>query len=161
MSNKINFREDVLLSDPDNVREIVTSTGFFNEHEIEIAVELVEERLQKGLASDYYFIFAEIDGRTVGYTCFGPIPATRESYDLYWIAVHTDFRGMGIGKQLIPASEDAIRKLGGHRVYIETSSRDLYVPTRAFYLACDYRLEAELEDFYAPGDAKCIYVKAI
>ncbi len=50
---------------------------------------------------------------------------------------------------------------GGSRVYVETSSRPLYEPTRAFYLARGYREEARLPDFYGPGDAKVMYVKVI
>jgi hypothetical protein len=51
--------------------------------------------------------------------------------------------------------------MGGRRIYIETSSRAQYEPTRGFYLKCGYRQETILEDFYAPGDGKVIYVKAL
>ncbi len=155
------WRNTVNSADPENVREIVSSTGFFSQDEIDIAVELVEERLQKGIESGYHFIFAEVNGKTVGYACFGPIPATLNSYDLYWIAVHNDYRNAGIGRQLLSASETAIRSLGGSRVYIETSGRDQYQSTRAFYLRCAYTEDAVLDDFYAPGDAKYIYVRKI
>ena len=153
------FRSDVSKNDEKNIEDIVSSSGFFYSDEIDLAVELVTERLQKGLSSGYYFIFAEIENQTIGYTCFGPIPATRSSYDLYWIAVHKNWRGKGIGKILLERSEDEIFRLGGKRIYIETSGRALYAPTRSFYLACGYKEEAVLLDFYAPGDAKHIYVK--
>lgn len=160
-SPQITFRSETRIEDKKNVAEIVTSTGFFYPDEISLAVELVTEQLQKGAASGYYFLFAEQDGQAVGYTCFGPIPATRFSYDLYWIAVHNDMRGKGIGKILVQKSEEKIRDLGGQRIYIETSSRELYAPTRAFYLTCGYNEEAVLQDFYAPGDAKNVYLKII
>lgn len=54
-----------------------------------------------------------------------------------------------------------IAAAGGSRVYAETSGRDQYAPTRAFYRACGYRKVAELADFYADGDAKVIFVKNI
>ena len=158
---EIEFRETVTHADEKNVQNIVKSTGFFSPDEIHIAVELVTERLQKGLESGYYFIFAEIDRRTIGYSCFGPIPATRFSYDLYWIAVHNDWRGKGMGRKILEASEQAVKKLGGQRLYIETSGREQYRPTRSFYISCDYTKEAHLKDFYAPGDAKYFYVKAL
>jgi len=157
----LSYRETVKPEDAENVGNIVKSTGFFDEEEILIAVELVQERLEKGLQSGYHFLFAELDGRAAGYTCFGPIPATSCSYDLYWIAVHDEFRGMGIGKELIKRTEPLIAGLGGRRIYIETSSRDLYIPTRAFYLKCGYTQEAFLTDFYHPGDSKVIYVKTV
>ncbi|MBN2243983.1 MAG: GNAT family N-acetyltransferase [Acidobacteria bacterium] len=140
---------------------IVESSGFFNREEIEVAAELVAERLSKGEKSGYFFIFAEMDGRAVGYTCFGPISGTLYSFDFYWIAVRDDFRGRKIGQGLLSKTEDAIGSMNGRRIYVETSSRDLYAPTRAFYVKNGYRLEAALKDFYAPGDSKYIYFKEV
>lgn len=161
MKELLTFRQEVLQSDAQHVRELTTSTGFFMDAEIDVAVELVEERLSKGESSGYYFVFAEQGGRVVGYTCFGPIPCTMASFDLYWIAVHDSCRGQGIGKALMRKSEECIAAMGGTRVYIETSSRAQYVPTRQFYFACGYQEAAVLADFYAPGDGKVIYLKVL
>lgn len=155
------FREEVRREDAAAVRRIVASSGFFSPEEIAIAVELVTERLDRGPASGYHFIFAEDEGGVIGYTCFGPIPATRFSYDLYWIAVHARRRGGGIGRRLIELTEQGILCRGGRRVYAETSGRALYAVTRAFYAACGYVEEAVLKDFYAPGDAKHFFVKVL
>jgi GNAT superfamily N-acetyltransferase len=157
----ITYRDTVQRADPARVREITESTGFFYPDEIDTAVELVEERLAKGQKSGYHFIFAEEAGRTVGYSCFGPIACTKSSFDHYWLAVAQEFRGKGLGTALIAATERAVSALGGTRIYIETSSRPLYDPTRAFYLARGYAKEAELHDFYGPGDSKVIYVKVL
>ncbi len=157
----IQYRDTVVQSDPASVRAITESSGFFYPDEIDTAVELVEERLAKGLKSGYHFIFADQDGRTLGYSCFGPIACTKSSFDHYWLAVSNEARGKGIGTALIAATERAIAALGGTRIYIETSSRPLYDPTRAFYIARGYGLEAELKDFYGPGDSKVIYVKVL
>ena len=99
------FRENVLPGDNSVVRAIVASSGFFHDHEIEVAVELVEERLHKGLKSGYLFLFADQGDRTVGYSCYGEIACTEGSYDLYWIAVHNDCRNQGIGKVLLQKTE--------------------------------------------------------
>ncbi|MFZ1289352.1 MAG: GNAT family N-acetyltransferase [Melioribacteraceae bacterium] len=161
--NKLNYsiRESVKNEDIENIRGIVASTGFFSDEEVDIAVELVEERFNKGIESGYHFLFLEIDGKTVGYSCFGPIPATKFSFDLYWIAVHKDFQNLGLGKILLLESEKAIYKLGGNRIYVETSGREQYISTRKFYLACNYFEEAVLKEFYAPGDAKYLYLKIL
>jgi hypothetical protein len=50
---------------------------------------------------------------------------------------------------------------GAGRVYVETSTRELYEPTRRFYVACGYRLEATLAEFYGPGDGKAVFVKVV
>jgi GNAT superfamily N-acetyltransferase len=158
---KVAFRTSVTEKDMEAVRAITDSTGFFYAEEIDTAVELVEDRLAKGPRCGYHFIFAELDGQTVGYASYGPIACTKESYDLYWLVVSGDIRGKGLGTQLLEQSEEAIAALGGTRVYIETSARPLYVPTRAFYIARGYTQIAELEDFYAPGDAKAMYLKVL
>ena len=157
----VTLRRDVRAGDPEVVRDITESTGFFYAEEVATAVELVDERLAKGAASGYSFVLAEDGGRTIGYACFGPIACTKASFDHYWLAVAGDMRGRGLGTALIAATEGAIAALGGSRIYIETSSRPLYDPTRAFYLARGYLKEAELRDFYGPGDSKVIYVKGL
>lgn len=155
------FRSRVRPEDREAVRAVLESAGFFYPEEIGVAVELVEERLARGEASGYHFDFAEDGGRVAGYTCFGPIACTQASFDLYWIGVHQDYRRAGLGRRLLARGEERIRELGGARVYVETSSRPLYEPTRRFYLACGYRLEAQLQDFYAPGDGKVIFLKEL
>jgi ribosomal protein S18 acetylase RimI-like enzyme len=145
--------------DPAHIREIVSSTGFFREDEIHIAVELPEEWLAKGAASGYEFLFADIDGKPVAYSCYGLIPCTLHSYDLYWIATHQDYKNRGIGCALLRETEKAIQKAGGITIYVETSSRDQYAPTRAFYENNSYILKARYEDFYDRGDDKVVYIK--
>jgi ribosomal protein S18 acetylase RimI-like enzyme len=155
------LRTEVKLSDIEAVREMVRSTGFFRDDEVDVAVELVQERLDKGPESGYEFIFADVDGRAVSYACFGLIPCTLVSYDLYWIATHEEFRGKGLGKIVLREVEKSIEALGGRGIYVETSSLPKYEPTRAFYLKNNYPEKARFEDFYADGDDKVVYVKKI
>ena len=148
-------------SDREAIRRILDSTGLFRTGEVDVAVELVDDRLVKAAASDYEFAFAEAEGRLLGFACFGHNSMTVASYDLYWICVDKTLHGRGVGKQLLEAAEQRVRELGGQRLYIETSARPDYVATRGFYLRCGYTLEAELADYYAPGDGKAIFVRAI
>ncbi len=157
--HSITFREEVIPSDIETVREILESSGYFYKEEIAVGVELVEERLNKGIASGYHFLFAEENGRVVGYTCFGEIACTKGSFDLYWIAVHNDIRGSGIGKKLLALTEKKISEMGGKRIYVETSNRKQYESTRVFYIKCRYSVEAILKDFYGPGDDKVIFLR--
>jgi len=157
-NHKITFRTEVREEDLEIVRSIVSSTGFFYDFEIPVAVELVEERLRLGPASDYYFIFAEVNDKTVAYTCFGPIAGTEGGFDLYWIATHNDFRGRGIGNLLIGETHKVIREMGGRLVIAETSTIEKYAPTRHFYYKLGYTLEAKIDDFYTEGDGKVFFI---
>ncbi len=134
--------------------------AFFLPEEVAVAGELMAERLLRGAASGYEFLVAERDGGAVAYSCYGAIPATEGRFDLYWIVVSPRLRGQGLGHSLLRATEEDIRtRLGGRRLYAQTSSRAAYAPTHAFYRSMGYRLAATLEDYYRPGDGQCIYVR--
>ena len=157
----ITFRTIPEKRDIQRVMEIVESTKFFYDHEVEIAAELVAERLAQGESTSYYFVFAEVDGVTAAYSCFGPISMSKTSYDLYWIATHNDFRGKGIGKKLIEETSNQARLMGCKILIAETSGLPHYEPTRAFYINNNFILEATLKDFYTDGDDKFFYTKRI
>jgi len=157
----ISFRDFVRPGDKATVARIVSSSGFFSYDEIRVAVELVGETLMHGSSSGYRFVFAEDQSSVTGYACYGPIPMTRSSWDLYWIAVRDDLRGGGIGRMLMQEVEKSVLEHGGRKIFIDTSSRAQYEPTREYYERCGYVAEAVLTDFYAPGDSKSIYSKTL
>ena len=155
------LRCDVKPEDRETVRRIVHDTGFFRPDEVDVAVELVDERLLKGDASGYDFVFAELSGQVAGYACFGPIACTLGSFDLYWIAVDPRYQGHGIGRKLILESERQIREQNGRLVYIETSGRPQYSSTRIFYERCGYEVVAVMPEFYDVEDDKVVWAKAL
>jgi GNAT superfamily N-acetyltransferase len=158
---EITFRTTTKSDDLENVREIVKSSGFFFDHEIEVAVELVEEHLKVGEISGYYFVFAEVDGKTAGYSCFGPIACTKSSHDLFWLATHEEYRGKGIGKKLLEETYKYAKQMGCKALYAETSAKEQYKPTQYFYDKNGFIKEAVLKDFYDVNDDKIIYVKRL
>jgi GNAT superfamily N-acetyltransferase len=156
----LTFRKEIRNKDHGVIEDIIRSTGFFYENEIPVALSLLEDALEEGEESTYCFLFAEEeDGRTVGYSCFGEIAGTQNSYDLYWIAVHNDVRGKGYGKILLEKTHDVAREKGGRLIIAETSSLEKYAPTRHFYLTNGYIEEGHVRDFYRPGDGRITYVK--
>ncbi len=157
----INIRNNPKQSDLSAVRNILESSGYFYDHEITVALELVQETLDDKENSTYRFIFADDDDRTIGFTCYGLIPCTVASYDLYWIAVHEDYRGKGIGRIILDETESIISGENGHQLFIETSNRPLYHSTRSFYLKAGFTETVVIKDFYDMNDDKVIYSKII
>jgi ribosomal protein S18 acetylase RimI-like enzyme len=157
----LTYREQIQSADLAAIDRIVRSSGFFSAEEIDLACELACEKLSEGAACSYQFLFIEDRDLVWGYSCFGQIPATVASYDLYWIAVDDHLRARGVGKQLMQKTEDMVRSRGGRNIYAETSSRNQYQTTRKFYERCGYIREALLKDFYAPDDGKIIYSKVV
>jgi len=159
--DQILFGYEPGIEDIKQVRQLVSSTGFFYPAEVDVAVELIQERLDKSDKSGYYFVMARYRGQLIGYGSYGPIACTVSSYDLYWMAVNPKFQGLGLGRRILTEMENRIRLSGGTRIYIETSNRQQYEGTRAFYEHCGYRIESIIEDFYAPGDGRAIYGKVL
>jgi ribosomal protein S18 acetylase RimI-like enzyme len=158
---KLRYRSRARPADLPALRRLVDSTGVFYPAERAIALELLEERLRHGRRSGYEFFFADRDGELVGYCAWGTVPLTKDSFDLYWIAVAPHAQGLGIGQRLMALAENAVARRGGGQLYIETSSRDVYARTRRFYRAAHYRQAARLAHFYAPGDHKIVFCKTI
>ena len=140
----VTIRRALTPADRAPLDELIRATGFFNREEIDIALELVDDRLVQGEASHYRFLVAEVAGRVAGYACWGAILGAQASADLYWIAVHPREQGKKAGAALLQAAEDWMAAEGRTRVYVETATRAQYLPTRRFYLACGYDLTAEL-----------------
>jgi ribosomal protein S18 acetylase RimI-like enzyme len=172
MSNtlQLTFREEVCPTDCAHVRDVVASTGFFYPEELDIAEELVRERLEKGLVSGYHFIFADAEtgdgasGRNaelLGYACHGPSDADPTLFDLYWIAVRQGCRGSGLGAEILRRTEQRARDMGGRLLVAETSGRELYAPTRRFYERHGFFEAERVKDFYRPGDDKVVYHKRL
>jgi len=149
-------------NDGTGIRAITDATAVFNQEEKDCVDELWEEFLAQGAdKSGYYFLVYKEGEQVLGYACYGPRALTDRTYDLYWIAVDPQARGGGVGKQLLAATEQAIRAQGGRILIVETSGMEKYTPTRGFYAATGYLLEATLKDFYADGDDLVIYTKRL
>jgi len=155
--NVMQIRE-IVSEDKADVLRLLESTGVFQNHEIKVAEEVIEESLDP--AAGYHSIcMVNEENRAVAYACWGPTPCTEGTFDLYWIAVHPDFQKHGIGKQLLEHIELQISCSGGRLMLIETSSFSDYEDARRFYARSGYRQIAMIQDYYRPGDHKIIYAK--
>jgi ribosomal protein S18 acetylase RimI-like enzyme len=157
------LRYEIQPGDVPEVVRLCELVGNFTKEEIDIALEVADDGLRKGsLKSGYYFVFSQApDGRLLGYACYGPIPLTERRYEIYWIVVDPTLQRKGIGSTLMRECERLIREMGGAYLYLDTSAKESYDATRAFYDVNGFRLEALLKDFYRDHDDKVIYKKAL
>lgn len=148
-------------SDREGIARLLRATRFFRDNEVEIAIEVLDEAIEKG-ADGHYRSYTALRGeRPAGWVAFGPTPCTSGTWDLYWIAVSPDEQGTGVGAALMAHAERMIAESSGRLVIVETAGREIYEPTRRFYLKLAYAEASRLKDFYAPGDDKVTYTKVL
>lgn len=148
----------------DDVEEMVritSATGFFYPEEVEVAREVLLEAAENGESSGYHAHVATRGQKAAGYVCFGPTPLTRGTWDIYWIAVDPQQQRQGIGNRLMGLAEEQIRSHEGRLVLAETSSRELYEPTRGFYRRMGYQEVSYIPDFYDVGDGRVTFAKVL
>ena len=147
-------------ADRGRIEDITHAVGLFRDDEILVALEVFDEAAREGGSQSYTALGADIDGRLVGWICWGPTPCTLGTYDLYWMAVEPALQGSGIGSALLGEME---RRLAGlaRLIIIETTGRPDYAATRGFYETRGYRTAATIPDFYAPGDDQVVFVKKV
>lgn len=151
-----------ILLDRSKILHILEATKAFTNTEIRVALEVFDDALTLNGDDDYILVCAIDDEENLtGYICFGPIPMTDTSYDLYWIAVDPIYEKKGIGSELIVYAEAIIARQGGRQIFIETSSTEPYEKARSFYKKHGYEIASILEDFYRIGDNKITFVKRI
>lgn len=161
VERQVTYRDEITMEDWPGVREVAEKTGVFTEREVEITRELMVDTIERPTWNNYRFWVAEADRTIAGFTCVSPIHTTPDRYEIYWIAVHPDFHGRGIASRLTELAIEQVRKLGGRKLYVETSTRPPYKPARDFYLAAGFALEGTLPDYYGDGDGKAIFAKRI
>jgi ribosomal protein S18 acetylase RimI-like enzyme len=148
-----------VLPDRSKILHILQATKAFNNTELGVALEVFDDALK----GDDYTCVCAVDGSETltGYICFGLIPMTDASYDLYWIAVDPTCEKRGIGGELLRYAEAAVARQGGRHIYIETSSTEPYGKARYFYMKHGYTVASIFEDFYRIGDNKITFTKKI
>lgn len=151
----------VAPADRPALADILARTPHFAPDEVDVALELIDEALERPAETSYRVLVAADPGLPgappVGYVCFGRTPMTDGTFDLYWIVVDPARRGGGIGRRLWEACARAVTADGGTLVRVETSSVELYEDTQRFYERIGLDEVARIADFYRPGDDLVTY----
>lgn len=160
----LTFRNLIKEEDLDPLREILSSTHFFDQSpdEIDVAIELAQLAVSNGNnVENYDFIIAEYQNEIVGFICFSRVPCSLTSFEIYWLCVAPNRQGMGIGKQLINEAATIIIHHHGKKIILQTAGREQYLPTQKFYTATGFSIEARIKDYYAIGDDCLIFTKEL
>lgn len=143
------------------IMRILRGSPEFTSEEMMVAEELIDSYLDRGDSSGYHTRAAEADSTIVGYVCFGPVPLTQGTWDVYWIVVAPEHQGYGVGTRLIASVEAEINGFRGRTVLVDTSSQPTYERARRFYESSGYTPVCRIPDFYGPGDDKVVFRKRL
>jgi GNAT superfamily N-acetyltransferase len=146
-------------ADAVEVEEILNKISNFTKNEVKVGMELVNIAASDIGQTDYNVFVYEEDGKIFGYHCTGRRPLTDAVYDLYWIVADPEAKTKGIGKKLLQHAENFVLEKHGRWLLAETSSKQSYEKTRNFYLRNNFSMIAQINDFYAMGDALIIFGK--
>lgn len=146
----------------------VADLGLINEmfavDEIDGLIDAFRGALAGDLEGHQWFVSADENQRVVAAAYVAPEPFADRLWNLYFIAVHPPAHGTGIGTALVEHVTTFLRDQGESRariLLVETSSTDRYAATRAFYDARGFDREAQIRDFYGPGDHKVVFWKSL
>ena len=148
-------------SDTPALLTLTTGTEVFQPHEVETLEEVLSDYHREG--EEYgHLCYTLIDSDIVlGFAYLAPVAMTDRTWELWWIVVDAAKQGQGLGSILLKQAEQIVRQNLGRVLFIETSSLPHYIPTQKFYLKHGYKQAATLPDYYAEGDDKVIFHKAI
>ncbi len=122
-----------------------------------------------GLLTDYFenesdgerFWITDDDDGPVGVAYCEPERMTNGTWNLLFIAIRPDRQRQGRGTALMRYVEQTLMARGARLLLVETSGLASFERTRAFYRKCKYDEEARIREFYAAGDDKIVYRKAL
>ncbi|HRZ86522.1 MAG TPA: GNAT family N-acetyltransferase [bacterium] len=149
-------------SDKKFIGAMLAETNAFTSEETACALELLDIYLTNPRQTDYDFFCAVTPDNTPrGYVCYGKAPFTDAVFYLYWIAVHPDSQGTGVGHMLMLHLEKLLAAQNARMLLIETASKQTYENTRKFYLRNGFSEYSRIKDFYRVSDDRITYGKAL
>lgn len=143
------------------ITAIAEETGLFQAAEVVYVREMLKAYFAGDLGDDHHWVVVEEDGEVIGVAYYAQEDMGPGTWNLLLLAVRSDRQSGGRGQALVRHVEQTLAGRGERVLLIETSSGPKYDRTRAFYERLGYEEEARIRDFYAAGDDKVVFWKAL
>ncbi|WP_170413665.1 GNAT family N-acetyltransferase [Ruegeria arenilitoris] len=101
------------------------------------------------------------DDEAVGLCYIVPEDLADGTWNMLALAVRPDLQGKRLGAALVKAAEQYLKDKGQRILIVDTSGTDNFALARKFYAQNGYEEEARIRDFWAEGDDKIIFRKAL
>jgi len=138
------------------LQAVVEQTGLFPS-------EMLPDLLAASLAGagQALLLTCHLDGAAVGLCYAVPEDLADGTWNMRALAVRPDRQGERLGTALVAAAEQHLKAKGQRILIVDTSGTDDFGLTRAFYAKNGYEEEARIRDFWAEGDDKVVFRKAL
>lgn len=125
--------------------------------------DMLPDMLAPALAgdTDAFWLTCHHGGEAVGLCHAVPEEMTDGTWNMLALAVRPDLQGKGLGAALVRAAERQLKDKGQRILIVDTSGTDDFALARKFYTQIGYEEEARIRDFWAEGDDKVIFRKAL
>jgi ribosomal protein S18 acetylase RimI-like enzyme len=144
------------------LQSMLIEAQVFTHEEIEVAMELIGIVSKDANQGDYRIdCMANDEDQAIGYVCYGPVPMTQGTFDLYWIVVDPRCQGQGVGSRLLHFLEEVVRERKGRIILIDTSSIPQYEKAQKFYFRHGFQEVARVPDYYHPGNDRITFCKRL
>jgi ribosomal protein S18 acetylase RimI-like enzyme len=137
--------------------KVLDETGLFPS---DILPDMLGGSLSNG-ESDDLWLTAEVGQKAVGFCYAVPEKLTDGTWNMLAIAVLPSQQGSGLGSAITQKLEDILRERGNRILIADTSGTKQFARTRKFYSKCGYSEESRIRDFWAAGDDKVTFRKAL
>ena len=148
---------NVSIQDMEALNRVIDSSGLFPS---DLLSEMMNDYFTNPHSHDIWLTYIP-DETPVAIAYCAPERLTEGTYNLYLIAVHEEFQGLGIGGELMRYIEELLQMKGQRILLVETSGLPEYERTRKFYDTCGYPREAVIRDFYREEEDKVIFWKKL
>ena len=125
--------------------------------------EMLPDMLAPFLAGDTqgFWLTCHAGDKAVGLCYTVPEELTEGTWNMLALAVLPEMQGKRLGTALVRAVEQHLHAKGQRLLVVDTSGTDDFALTRQFYAQNGYEEEARIRDFWAKGDDKVIFRKAL
>lgn len=125
--------------------------------------EMLPDLLAPSLAgeTEAFWLTCHSNGEAVGLCYTVPEDFADGTWNMLALGVRPDLQGKRFGATLVAAAERHLKDKGQRILIVDTSGTDDFALTRKFYAQNGYEEEARIRDFWADGDDKVIFRKAL
>ncbi len=147
----------VIKEDIPELKIVLDSSELFPSYMLD---DMISDYLTNESSTDIWFTTIN-QGKPISIGYCAPERLTEGTYNLYAIAVHKDYQGKGLGREMMDYIETLLRDSGNRILIVETSGKPEFELTRKFYDKCNYIKQATIPEFYDKDDDKFVFWKKL